>query len=216
MTLMRDLVQDAFRKCGILAKDEQLEAEDLRAGVRSFNSMVRGWQSKGIDVFGTASMSVTMTTAISYALSPMPVRVHSVRFKRNGSELQMSRMTRDEYDSLPVKTSTGTPTSWYLDRQANAATLYVWQGLAAAAGETLELTYERAFAEVGATDLMPLPPEWEDAALYGLADRLCEDYEVGNLNPMLSDRIAGKAMMFFRAALASDREGSVFMHEPCE
>lgn len=201
----RDICNDALRKIGVVAVDTDADgayAEVARKGLRRF---LKAWQNKGILLPLTASQSVTLTTAASYTLSPVrPLEVQSVRFKASGIERPMERFTREEYDALPQKTTTGTPTCFYYDRQSEAALLYVWPVLATASGETLELTYTREFEDVQMEDYIDFPAEMEEAVVYGLAARLADDYVLDV--PMVRQM----AFELERQALAFDREGSVY------
>jgi hypothetical protein len=206
---VRDLIESAFRKIGVVAVDEAMQADQAEQGLRALNRMVKAWQNKGYNLWSVASQSVTLTTAAVHTLNPVrPLDILSCRFKRSGVEMPMVRMTRNEYDNLPVKAAQGTPTQFYYDRQREAARLYVWPVLAAAAGETLEITYTREFEDMALTDAPDLPGEWYDAAVYGLAARLADDYMVNAPN------VIARAEEELRLALAFDREGSIWFGEP--
>lgn len=202
--IARDMVTAALRKIGVVAGDEPSTADQVANGVTALTLMLRSWSNARIAVFQTSEAAVTLTTAASYALSSRPTRVLGVRLRRSGIDLPMQEMTRQEYDDMPLKTSAGTPTCWYLDRQPTAATIYVWPVLASADGETLRITYERAFSSLAQGDEVPILPEWEEAAVYCLADRLSDDYTVD------VPKVTARAAALYSDALAADREGSVF------
>lgn len=204
--LVRDVVTAALRKLNITNLGDDPDAEDADLAMTALNRMLKAWQNRGYNVWATSQMSVTLTTAASYTMSPVrPLRILNSRFTRSGIETPMVVMTRDEYDALPQKTSAGIPTTYYYDRQREAAKLYVWPVLAAANGETLSITYERETEDV--TDLnqvLDLPGEYFDAAVYGLAARLADDYQRD------VPQIVARAEEELRVALAFDREESVF------
>jgi hypothetical protein len=200
-----DLITSALRKIGVVAQDEEATSDQVSEAIMALDRMLKAWQSRGYSLFTVASQSVVLTTSASYTLSPVrPVRINSVRFKRNGVETPMQRFTRQEYDDLPVKTTTGTPTCWHYDRQREAALLYIWPVLASASGETLEITYEREIEDVEMSSVADVPGEWWDAVVYGLASRLADDYGVS------SQMVMARAENELRLAEAGDREGSLF------
>ncbi len=206
---VRDLIESAFRKIGVVSIDEAMNADQAENALRAFNRMVKAWQNRGYNLWAIASQTVTLTTATNYTLNPVrPLEITSCRLKRNGTEMPMVRMTRDEYDTLPVKTTQGTPTQFYYDRQREAARLYVWPVLASASGETLAITFVREFEDMGLNDQPDLPVEWYDAAVYSLAARLADDYQVNAPN------VIARAEEELRLALASDREGSLWFRDP--
>ncbi len=205
----RSIVSDALRKIGVVAMDEDMTADQSAHGLRALNRMVKSWQNKGYSVFAKASQVVTLTTAASYTLTPVrPLEILSCRFRQNGIDRPMLQFTRDEYDSLPLKTSTGTPTTFYYDRQREAARLYVWPVMAAVNGETLQITYTREFEDMALTDALDVPTEWYDATVYGLGARLADDFSVA------VPGVVARSEALLREALAFDREGSIWFHEP--
>ena len=200
----RDLIESAYRKIGVVASDEPMTADQGREGLNALNRMLKGWQNKGFQLWTVTAMSVTLTTAATYTLTVRPLDILNCRFRRSGIDLPMQRMTRDDYDALPQKLSTGIPTTFYFNRQRDSATITVWPVLAAAAGQTLEISYNREFED--ATDLdaeTDVPGEWWDAVVYGLADRLSDDHQVN------MPKVTARAERELRDALAFDREGSV-------
>lgn len=202
---VRELLESAMRKIGVVAEDEAMTADQAMNGLRAFNRMVKAWQNRGYNLWAYASQAVTLTTAAVYTLDPVrPLDIMSCRLKRSGIETPMIRLTRDQYDLLPVKASQGTPTQFYYDRQREAARLYVWPVLAAASGETLEITYIREFEDMGLDDAPDIPGEWYDAAVYSLAARLADDFRVDPGN------VVARAEEELRLALAGDREGSIW------
>jgi hypothetical protein len=200
-----DICTDALRKLGIVAHDTTATDDEMATATRALNRMLKAWQNQGLDLWLTASTTVTLTTAASYTLDPVrPLSVDSVRLKRGGIETPMQKLTRREYDELPLKASTGLPTCFYYDRQREAARLYVWPVLAVAGGQTLAITYTREIADVVASEVADIPAEWYDATVYGLASRLADDFMVNAPN------ITARAERELDLALSFDREGSVW------
>lgn len=50
MTTVRDVIQRAFRKVGILAHDEDLEGADSQNGLDAFNELLHGFSARGVDL----------------------------------------------------------------------------------------------------------------------------------------------------------------------
>lgn len=207
---VRDIVTAAMRRAGITAVGEEMDAADAQYVMDELNRMLKAWQAADY-LSLVASQSVTLTTAASYTLDPVrPIRIHSVRLKRSGSETPMWDMTRSEYDELPRKDTQGTPTSYYYDRQREAAVLYIWPVLSAAAGETLEITYERELVDVTSlSDVIDLPAEWYDATVSNLAYRAALDYDRPPQRVMMlkseADMAKLDAMAFYNEAVLIER-----------
>jgi hypothetical protein len=204
-----EIVTAALRKVGVVAKDEDASDFDMAESLKSLNWMLKGWQSKEWLTWTYTRGTLTLTTAASYTLDPVrPIRILNARLKRSGIETPMVRMTREEYDTIPQKTSTGLPTQFYYDRSKEAALLYVWPVLSVAAGETIEYSYERELEDITAsTDTLDMPVEWHECVIYNLASRLTEDYP--DVSPSVAQKVDIRAEMLLDDLLAEDREGSV-------
>lgn len=202
----RQIIADAFRKLGVVAEDEDMTADQVDTGKRALNRMLKAFQNYGVNLWTNATQTVTLTTAASYTMSPVrPVRINTVNFDNGSTETPMQELTREEYRTLPVKDVTGTPTCFYYDRQREAALIYIWPLLASAAGETLIVDYEREIEDVDLDAAIDVPGEWFDAAVYGLAARLADDYGAD-----AAGKVMARAERELELALAADREGSVW------
>lgn len=208
----RQIVRAALRKIGVIAKDTEATAAEMEDALFDLNVMLKSWQNEGYNLFNYASQQVTLTTAASYDLDPVrPLRILSCRFKRNGIELPMQQLTRNEYDTLPKKDTTGTPTTFYYDKQREAAKLYVWPVLASASSETLQITYEQEYEDMTDLDsVVPIPGEWWEACVYSLAGRVADGLQISGPDV---DRVIARGELLIRNALAADREGSVYFGE---
>lgn len=208
---VRQVVTQAMRKSGILAFGEDAESDDADAVRDELEIMLKGWQNAGYNLWTKTAMSLTLTTAAAYTLDPVrPLRILSARLKRNGTEIPMEQMTRDEYDSLPVKTTTGQPTQFYYDRQREAARFYVWPVLSSASGETVEITYDRELEDIASlSDAIDVPGEWLDAVVYNLAARIGE-----TVPSERTPAIMARARQLLSDAMGFDREGSVYFAGP--
>lgn len=196
---VRDIITDALLDLEVGAIGVEADATLTAHAVRMLNRVMKAWQlDDAAPSFLKASQTLTLTTAASYTLSPeRPVRILSARLKRAGIEIPMLRLSRDEYDDLPQKLTTGLPTQFYYDRQKEDALFYVWPVLAVAAGETVEITYEREFEDVDINDNIDLPGEWWDVAVLQLASRLVHAYgsEAAKQSiPMRAEMMLNKAL----------------------
>jgi len=200
-----DLCTDALRKIGVVSVGSPATAEEIETAQRALGRMLKAWQARTEMLWATTSMTVTLTTAGAYTLTPArPVDIVSVRLMAAGQETTLRRMTRDEWDRIGRKATASRPTSWYYDRQREAGTLRVWPQLATPAGQTLAITYTRELEDVVLADAADVPGEWADAVVYGLAARLADDFMVN------APSVIARAEDELDKAMAFDREGSVY------
>lgn len=204
---VREICTDAMLKIGAATLGQALSAEEADLARRTLSRMLKSWQMRGHPLYLRATVSLTLTTAASYTLTPTrPQRIISARLKTGGIETPMEALTSTEYDELPDKDSTGRPTTYFYDRQREAALFYIWPVLSSADDETVEITYEREIDDhASLNDTIDAPVEWHEAIVYGLAERLAPDFGRPPMDGTLK----------YRAAIGSDAEGSVFF-EPSE
>lgn len=200
-----DIVTDALLDLEVGAIGFDQDANITAHAVRHLNRLMKSWQLQdGAPSFLRSAMTLTLTTSATYTLNPVrPIRILSARFKRTGTETPMIRLTRQEYDDLPRKTTVGMPTQFYYDRQKEAALFYVWPVLSVAAGETVQITYEREFEDVALNDAIDLPGEWYDVAVKQLAARLAPSHG----SEAAKQRLPGEAEIALRQALGASVDG---------
>lgn len=205
----RAICEDALRKIGVLAIGTTPTADEIEVARRALMRMLKAWQARGDMLWAAARQTVTLTTAGSYTLSPIrPLDILTVTLRKAGLDIPLRRMTREEWDRMGRKATVGRPTSFYYDRQREAATLHLWPQLSVADGETLEISYTRELEDVVLTDAADVPGEWADAVVYGLAARLADDFMVN------APGVVARAEDELDKALAFDREGSVYFVDP--
>lgn len=182
-SVANDIIKDARSLLGIDAAEEPLEAFELERGLRFLTRMLKAWEGDGIGgwtlterTFALVQGDVDYVLGTGGTLTTVPFEIMQVRITRGGSDLEMTPLSREEYYALPNKTTQGYPTQWYYDRQRDTGTLYVWPAPDATGG-TIKFTERRRIMDVdaGANDY-DLPPEWEEAIVWNLAERLIGPY----------------------------------------
>jgi len=66
---------------------------------------------------GTSSASTTISASPSLDDAQSTIDILSAVVRRSGSDVSISRISRDDYLSIPTKSSTGRPIQFYVDRQ---------------------------------------------------------------------------------------------------
>lgn len=203
-----DIVTDALLDIEAIQMGQNVPGKQGDHAKRMLNRLMKSWQALDhTPTFLVAEQSVTATTSASHTMSPVrPLRILSARLKQtDGNEVPMIQMTRDEYDELPDKDTTGTPTQFYYDRQKEAAEFIVWPLFSSVTTETFEITYEREYEDIAAlSDTIDLPGEWYDVAVKQLAARLAPAYGIDpgtQANLMMSGEVA------LNRAMASEVSG---------
>lgn len=200
----REVITYALRKINVVSEVEDPTAEQSAKAVQELNVMLKGWQ-KHENLWRLTEGSVTLLNATgSYALSPVPHKVISARY-RNASSLDtpMDELLRNEYYDLPNKSSAGRPTGYYVDYQRTAVTMYVWPVQATVTTETIKYTFQRKFEDIDdlANDI-DIKQEHFEVVGYNLAARLADDYPTEG--PQVG-RVTARAQTLLDDALDDDR-----------
>lgn len=208
----REVITFALRKLGVTPSGVTVGANEAATAQQELNLMLKSWQ-KYPSLWRLTEGTVTLVgSTISYALSPVPHRVLSVRYlNAGGNSLPMEELSRSEYYDLPNTTNAGSPHSFYVDYQRTAANLKVWQPLASVTTETLAYTYYRKFEDIDSLDNdIDVKQEWLDVVGYNLAKRLTPDFSRSNASERMAF-IREEADRLLDDMLDDDREDEIRM-----
>lgn len=175
----RELCTFALQLIRVVPIGETASSEDMDRAKTALNMMMKTMQLQAPSLWRQTFGNVTLVTSTaSYTLTPKPFRVIEARYRdTSGRDLPMEEMTRQEYVDLPLKTTTGVPTSYYVDVQRAATTLYVWPVPSSATTETVQYTYQRVFEDIDSLDNdLDVPQEHLETLGYQLAARLHATY----------------------------------------
>lgn len=198
----RKVVTRALRLMAVLPADETPTASDMALGIEELNVLLKSWQINGPDLWRQTEGSLTLlANTASYTLATSPHRVIDCRLRRNGIDLPMELLTRQEYFEMPLKTATGVPTQYYPDIERYGVTLYIWPLLAAVSGETIEYTYQRRYFDVTSADeTLDLPQEYLGIISTNLAAAMAPAFGIDDT------KLVERGAALLAQAQAADRE----------
>ena len=109
-----EYIEEAFERCGLDAKT----GYDLQTARRSMNIMLAEWANRGLNQWTIEQRTQSLTADdADYSLGTDVIDILSAVVRRSGTDFSMSRVSRDTFTNIPVKTTTGRPTQYFLDRQ---------------------------------------------------------------------------------------------------
>lgn len=202
----RDIAHDALQENGIIGIGLSMEADELDAVLRRLNGMLKSWQLQGVLwKQETESLSGTADTA-TIALGTYVRGVNACRYVESATnEQQMQRFERDEYNALPNKANSGTPTIYYVQRAEDGLVLHVWP--VPSANFTLKADIDRKMDTVtDANETLDLPEELMETVYANLAVRCA-----GLFQAPLSQELVQRAATLERQMLDNYRPASYFM-----
>jgi hypothetical protein len=209
-----ELIAGALRICGVIAPGETPTAAMYTGGSEALNMIAKAWQSDGMPLWVMREYTLTLTNATSeYTITPKLLKVTQA-LNRNTStniDIPMRIITRDEYNRLGNKTTSGNPILLWSNPNLTTTTVKVFPvpTTVEAAGNTLILTYQKEFSDFDTSSDNPeFPAEYFDALKFALASRL--SYEYG-LDVQDRKQLFEQAMILKGEALSfGTEEGSIY------
>tara|TARA_R100001129_G_scaffold155710_1_gene118737 strand:+ start:2063 stop:2731 length:669 start_codon:yes stop_codon:yes gene_type:complete len=117
-----EYVEEAFERCGL----EVRTGYDLKSAKRSLNLVFADWANRGLNQWTIKQRTQALTQGTSeYALNADVIDVLSVVLRRDGTDFSLERLSRDEYLTIPTKTTQSRPNQFFLDRQITP-NLKIW------------------------------------------------------------------------------------------
>ena len=117
-----DYVEEAFERCGL----EVRTGYALKTAKRSLNLLLADWANRGLNQWTIKQRSQALTQGSGeYALTADIIDVLAVVLRRDGTDYSLERLSRDEYLTIPTKTTQSRPNQFFLDRQLTP-NLKVW------------------------------------------------------------------------------------------
>lgn len=197
------LITSALRMIGAVAQGETPTANQISEAAEALNMMVKAWEADGMPLWGIAETSITLVAGTNkYQIGvgkavdiPKPLKVIQAWNRDNTSkvDIPMRILTKQEYNILGNKTTSGNPIQMYYQPMLNYGDLYVFPTPATvdATNNKVYIVYQRPFEDFLVTGDNPdFPQEWLDALKYGLAARLAAEYGLSTEQRMMLQKEA--------------------------
>jgi len=109
-----EYIEEAFERCGL----EVRTGYDLKTAKRSLNLMLAEWANRGLNQWTIKQRSLAVTQGTgNYAIDADVIDVLSVIVRRDNTDYALDRYSREEFLTIPNKTTQGRPSQFFLDRQ---------------------------------------------------------------------------------------------------
>ena len=109
-----EYVEEAFERCGL----EVRTGYDLQTAKRSLNILLADWANRGLNQWTIEQRTQSLTSGTAeYSLGTDVIDILNAVIRRGTTDFTISRISRDQYINIPVKSTTGRPSQYFLDRQ---------------------------------------------------------------------------------------------------
>lgn len=183
------LITGALRLLGVVAQGESPNTTQITEASEALNMMVKAWEADGMPLWALKTTQVPLTAgAASYTIglgqtvnTAKPLKIIQC-WNRNSTsnvDIPVRIITKQEYNILGNKTTSGNPIQIYYEPQIDSGTLYTFPvaDTSSESQNSLYIVYQRPFEDFDAsTDTPDFPQEWYEAIKYGLAVRLAPEY----------------------------------------
>jgi hypothetical protein len=118
-----DVIEQAFEQIG----GQPISGEEARSARIALNLLLTEWQNRGVLLWKLVNTPVTVTTSVTnYTLDSDIIDSLQTTINVNGNDLEMNRITYQDYMKLPDKTQTGRPTQFSFLRGKDNVSMTVW------------------------------------------------------------------------------------------
>lgn len=172
-----EIFDEAFERAGIAP--QALGASHTRSALRSLKFMLNSeWATIGVRQWmidqGTQELELGQA---SFALPPGGIDIMQAVLRRAGSDTELYPISRSDYLIIVDKNQRGRPDRYFVDRQAGAKVVRIWQA-SENATDIIVYDYFRQMQDVGElSNTLQMPAHALEACVAGLAWRLAVKFQ---------------------------------------
>lgn len=182
------LISGSLRMAGAIAQGETPSATLVSEAAEALNMLVKAMQADGMPLWAIKQYSVTLTATSSYTIgvgstvnTPKPLKVIQAFLHNTATniDIPMRVITRDEYNRLGNKTSTGQPIQCFYEPLNTTGVLHVFPvpDTYSIANTQITLVYQRPFEDFDvSTDEPDFPQEYYHCIKLMLADTIAPEH----------------------------------------
>ena len=184
-----EIIEEAFDRLGIFT----LNGGHMKTARRSLNIMFQEWGNRGLHYWEVANNNLTLVNGQAvYTMfrstgdgTSDATAVYGVddileaNYRASNVDSPLTKINRSTYQGLSNKTSTGTPSQYFVQRFIDkiTITLYLTPG-SSEAGKFLNYYYVKRIQDAGVyTNATDVPYRFVPCMVSGLAFYLCQKYQ---------------------------------------
>ena len=118
-----EVIEEAMEMIG----GEQTLGNEPKSARRSINLLLQDWQNRGILLWTADTTTVSVSTSVtSYSLPDSIIDVTEAVIGRDNTDLQIERITMEEYLKIPRKGQKGRPSQYAIRRGRDNISVFLW------------------------------------------------------------------------------------------
>jgi len=183
MTTARGIITKALQKIGALTKSESPSADEISDGLDALNMMVSSWANDSLLVYARAWETFSLTgNQASYTMgtggvfnTSRPVSIISAYVRIGTTDYALEPIDDQTYvNYIQQKATGGIPQFYTNDNAMPLVTIRLWP--VPSASYSIFLLSEKALTAFDIDTVILLPPGWERALVYNLANEIAPEY----------------------------------------
>ena len=200
-----EVIQEAMEMIG----GENILGHEPASARRSINLMLKDWQNRGVLLWTTETTAITVSTSVtSYDLSSSTIDALEVVLRRDDTDIQLERISPEEFLIIPRKTQTGRPSQYSIRRGRDNPVLSVWP----IPENTTDVLYIERISELqdvnkSATQNADIPKRFLPCLTAGLSYQM--SMKRPGVEPARIQMLKANYEELFMRALLEDREKAV-------
>jgi len=118
-----EIIQEAMEMIG----GEETLGHEPKSARRSINLILQDWQNRGVMLWTANTSAVTLTTSVTtFTLASATIDVLEAVHNRSDTDVQIERISMQEYLKIPNKGQTGRTTQYAVRHERGAPVVHLW------------------------------------------------------------------------------------------
>ena len=118
-----EVIQEATEMIG----GEQTLGHEPKSARRSINLLLQDWQNRGVMLWTANTSAVTLTTSVTtFTLASATIDVLEAVHNRDDRDIQLERISMQEYLKIPNKGQTGRTTQYAVRHERGNPVVHLW------------------------------------------------------------------------------------------
>lgn len=190
MSTATTIITDAFKTIGVLSEGETASTTMLDDALRALNRIMALLSNDKDFAYSSVAISLALTSQTSFTVGATgnlvanrPIKIDSAYVIRDGITYPVKVISRQEWDSIPYKASTGSvPEVIFYEPTMDNGTVYPYP---ISTGCTLYMrTTDLVNSFAALTTTLSMPPGYEECLIQNLAVNVSTNYPDIKLSPL--------------------------------
>lgn len=217
MATALNIIERSFLDLRLIQGGGTVPAQRASDALIYLNDLIQSLDNEGLTIYQNTVDTHTMNGATSYTMgaaatiaTTRPIEITSLYYTLSSVDTPITIITKEQYEAIPVKTTTGNPDRAYINYGYPNATIYLYP---VPASGTLNISSNKPLTELATlSTVLALPPGYERMLRLNLDVELMPVYQKQD-NLLIAQ--AAKSKSDIKRQNAANRKVVVGLGLPC-